>query len=72
MQLRRQPTSLDLACGLAPQGRLFGPVQPQHGSDPAAVTAQVRTQRNVVEHTAVAQQAHMLKSACQTNSGEDP
>ena len=71
MQLRRQATALDLARRLAHQSRFLRPVQTQHGGDPAAVTAQMCTQRDVVEHTAVAQQAHMLEGACQTDCGEN-
>ena len=56
-----KPDALDLPRGLRQQALLVGAVEPQQAGDRARVAAQVRAERDVLQHRHVRDQLHVLE-----------
>ncbi len=70
VRMLAEPAALDLLARLGKQRRLFATVEPEHGREPAATPAPVRSERDVLQHAARAEQPHVLEGAAEAERRE--
>ena len=67
-----QAATGDLTARFVKQRGFFNAVKPQHRGHPATLGTAVCAQRDILDHTALAEQPHMLKSPAQAQRCKGP